>query len=799
MNKHCETLELHKIMNMLSELACNGETKKMISALSPWTETDRVKEELKKTEDAFELSVRLGTPPFYNFKDIKDSVKRAQSGASLTLRELLDICLMLRQIRGLYDYSVSKGETETSLDPLFTSLSPNKWLEDKIQNAVLSEDEIADTASAELADIRRKIARAGLRIRENLDRMIRSSEIQKSLMENIVTVRDGRYVLPVKSEHKGNVRGIVHASSATGSTLFIEPEAVVEANNDIRVLQGREQEEIERIIAELSSDCAAYGETLINDFMTCAELDLYFAKSNLGAKMKGCIPEISDNGILELKKARHPLIDPEKAVPVDITVGGDYSALIVTGPNTGGKTVLLKTAGLLTAMAMCGLMVPASDGTKIPVFKNILVDIGDMQSIEQSLSTFSSHMSNVADIINRADESSLILIDELGSGTDPVEGAALATAVIEELMSKGSRILVTTHYQELKLFAIETEGVENGSCEFDIKTLQPTYRLIMGSPGKSNAFSISSKLGIDDRIISKAQSLVSDGNRRLEEAVSRLDRSRRELERQSAELEQLKRQQKEMREALEKQREEFEAKKDEEFEKARIEAMRIVESCRYQSDRLLEELGDIRKEHSREEFDKRAAAAKSLSRSSLDKMYNEANPVRKNQLPEYTPPRPYRQGDSVILTDIGKKGVLAGNPDASGNVMVQLGIMKTKTNISRLRLAEEEKVTVGGQKTAKGKKGGVSRSKVSGKTERSGSMELDIRGCAVDEGIIEVDRFIDNAVMGGMSLITVIHGKGTGLLRQGIQRHLRSHPSVRSYRDGVYGEGENGVTVVELK
>lgn len=797
MNKHYKTLELHKIMNMLTDLACNGETRKMISGLSPVTDAGTVKKELKKTEDAFEMSVKMGTPPFYNFKDVRDSLKRAQSGASLTLRELLDICLMLRQIRGLSDYYISRGEEETSLDPLFSSLSPNKWLEDKIQNAVLSEDEIADTASAELANIRRKIAQAGIRIRENLDKMIRSSEVQKSLMDNIVTVRDGRYVLPVKAEHKGNVRGIVHASSATGSTLFIEPEAVVEANNDIRVLQGREQEEIERIIAEMSSDCAGCAETMINDYMTCAELNLYFSKSNLGAKMKGCIPEISEDGVLELKKARHPLIDPEKVVPVDITVGKDYSALIVTGPNTGGKTVLLKTAGLLTAMAMCGLMVPASDGTKISVFRNILVDIGDMQSIEQSLSTFSSHMSNVVSIIKTADENSLILIDELGSGTDPVEGAALAVSIIEELMSKGSRIFVTTHYQELKLFAIETEGVENGSCEFDIKTLQPTYRLIVGSPGKSNAFSISSKLGISDDIIAKAQTLVSDGNRRLEEAVARLEQSRKDFEKQSGELEELKKRQQELKEALEKQREEFEARKDDEFEKARVEAMRIVESCRFQSDKLLEELGDIRKERNKEEFEKRAASAKSMSRSSLDKMYNEANPVRKSSVGEYTPPRPYRQGDSVILADIGKKGILAGNPDAAGNVIVQLGIMKTKTNVSHLRLVEEDKVTVGNKK--KPPKGNVSRSKVSGKTERSGSMELDIRGYAVDEGIVEVDRFIDNAVMGGMSFITVIHGKGTGLLRQGIQRHLKSHPSVRSFRSGVYGEGENGVTVVELK
>lgn len=797
MNKHYKTLELHKILDMLSEQAGNDETRRMIAELEPETDIGKVKESLKKTEDAFELSVKFGTPPFYSFKDVRGSLQRAQSGSSLSLRELLDICSMLKQIRGLTDYHASCGDVQTVLDPLFEELSPNKWLEDKIQNAILTEDEIADTASAELANIRRKIAQAGVRIRESLDKMVRSADVQKSLMDNIVTVRDGRYVLPVKAEYKGNVRGIVHASSATGSTLFIEPEAVVEANNDIRVLQGREQEEIERIIAELSSDCAACAETMKRDYFTCAELNLYFAKSNLGAKMRATVPEISDDGILELKKARHPLIDAAKVVPVDISVGRDYSTLIVTGPNTGGKTVLLKTAGLLTAMAMCGMMVPAGDGTKISVFRHILVDIGDMQSIEQSLSTFSSHMSNVVQILKTADESSLILIDELGSGTDPVEGAALAVSIIEALMKNGSRIFVTTHYQELKLFAIERENVENASCEFDVKTLQPTYRLIIGSPGKSNAFSISSKLGIPQEIIDEAKSLVSDDNRRFEEVVAQLEASRRALDRQNTELARLRKEAEEKEQALEKEREEFEARKDDEFEKARTQAMRIVENCRMQSEKLLDELSDIRKERNKEAFDKRSSAAKSMSRSSLDKMYDEANPVRKRELKEYKPPRPYKRGDNVIVADIGKKGILASDPDSSGNVFVQVGIMKTKTNISHLRLAEEDKVTVGNKKKTSASR--VSKVGVSGKTERKSSLELDIRGCAIDEGIHEVDRFIDNAVMLNAGIVTIIHGKGTGLLRQGIQRHLRSHPSVKSFRNGVFGEGEDGVTVVELK
>ncbi|MGN0642335.1 MAG: endonuclease MutS2 [Huintestinicola sp.] len=792
MNKYYKILELHKIMDMLTEQASNEETKKMISAIEPVSDLEKVKTEIRKTEDAFELAVKFGTPSFLNFKNILGSLQRARSGAKLTLRELLDIGTMLRQIRNLSEYFSSCGEVEYSINYLFVSLTPNKWLEDKIFNAIISEDEISDLASPALANIRRKITQAGLRIRDSLDKMIRSSEIQKALQESIVTMRDGRYVLPVKSEYKGNVRGIVHASSATGSTLFIEPEAVVEANNDIRVLQGQEQEEIERIIAELSADCASCAETMKEDYHTCAELNLYFAKANLGAKMNASVPEISDDGIIDLRKARHPLIDKDKVVPVDVAVGEKYQALIVTGPNTGGKTVLLKTVGLLSAMTMCGLMIPVSDGSRISVFNNILVDIGDMQSIEMNLSTFSSHMVNVVKILKAADEHSLIIIDELGSGTDPVEGAALAVSIIEALMKKGSKLMVTTHYQELKMFAIERENAENASCEFDTKTLQPTYRLIIGSPGKSNAFSISAKLGLPGDIIKAAKELVSDDDRRFEEVVAQLDASRRALDRQNTELAALKKRQQEEAAALEKEKADFEAAKDAEFEKARIQAMRIVESCRMQSDKLLDELSDIRKERNKEEFDRRSAEAKGKSRGALDKMFDEANPVRKRELKEYKPPRPFRRGDNVLLVDINKKGILASDPDSNGNVFVQAGIMKTKTNISKLRLIEAEKVSYKNKSV-------VSKAQVSGKLSRSSSMELDIRGCAVDEGIHEVDMFIDNAVLVNAGIITIIHGKGTGLLRQGIQRHLKTHPSVRSFRNGVFGEGEDGVTIVELK
>lgn len=791
MNNYYKSLELHKILEMLSKEASNTKTKEMALALTPECDIDVVRSEMKKTSDAFDLSVKYGTPAFSNFKDIRGALHRASSGASLSLRELLDIAQMLYQVRMLSDWYKSTENEETSIGYLFVSLAPNKYLEDKIKNAVVSEDEISDMASHELANIRRKIAQAGVRIRESLDKLIRSSEVQKSLQENIVTMRDGRYVLPVKADFKGNVPGLVHATSATGSTYFIEPISVVEANNDIKVLQGEEQDEIDRIIAELSADCAAYAEALSADYVTCAEINLYFAKSNLGAKMRGCIPELSDDGVIDLKKARHPLIDKKKVVPVDIKLGEDYNALIVTGPNTGGKTVILKTTGLLSAMAMCGLMIPASDGSKVSVFDNILVDIGDQQSIEQSLSTFSSHISNVVKILDAANKKSLILMDELGSGTDPVEGAALAVSIIENMVAKGSKLLVTTHYQELKLFAIETPGIENASCEFDIATLQPTYRLIIGSPGKSNAFSISSKLGISDDIINRANELVSTENQRFEEVVAQLEASRRELEKQHDEIEKLKNEQAEKVAELDKEIADLNSKKESELEKARVQAMRIVESCRMQSEQLLDELADIRKQKEKSNFAQLAINAKSKNKSALDKMYDTANPVQNKEHKEYKLPRPLKRGDHVLVFDIDKKGILASDPDSNGNVFVQAGIMKTKVNVNKLRLLEPEKVTMQNKK--------ISTKNVRGKMQRTPSLELDIRGCAVDEGIHELDMFIDNAVLTGAGIITVIHGKGTGVLRQGIQNHLKKHPSVKSFRSGVFGEGEDGVTVIELK
>lgn len=793
MNSYYKTLELHKILEMLANETSNAKTREMALNIAPSTDLDEVCLEVKKTSDALELSSRYGTPNFLNIKDVSASLKKAGNGASLSLRELLDVAQVLVQVRYLTDWRKQCENIETSIGYLFSELSPNKYLEEKILSSIISEEEIADDASLELASIRRKIAQAGAKIRETMEKMLRSSSVQKCLQDAVITIRDGRYVLPVKAENKNSVPGLVHDTSSSGATLFIEPISVVEANNEIRVLKGREQEEIERIIAELSSECAQFAESINKGFSVSVELNLYFAKANLAARMRATAPVISNDGKINLKNARHPLIDKDKVVPININLGYDYQVLVITGPNTGGKTVALKTAGLLCSMVMCGLLIPVSDGSKVSVFKNILVDIGDEQSIEQSLSTFSSHMNKVIRILKEADENSLVLLDELGSGTDPVEGAALAVAIIEKLKSKGSKMLVTTHYQELKLYAIETSGVQNASCEFDVATLQPTYRLIVGSPGKSNAFAISARLGIPSDIIEYAKNLVSNENKRFEEVVGKLEKARQELEKQNEEIKRLKNEHEEKLQKLHEEIERFDKSKDAEFEKARIQAMRIIENVRMQSEKLIDELDALRKEKEKENFASLALNAKSSAKSLLDKMYNEANPVREKSNDDYVLPRPLKRGDHVLIFDINKKGILASDPDENGFVFVQSGIMKTKVNISKLRLMEPERTAPQTQSKK------ISTKNVKSKLERKVQMELDIRGKNSDDGIYELGMFLDNAVLSGVGLVTVIHGKGTGILRSAVHKYLKGHPSVKSFRLGVYGEGEDGVTIVELK
>jgi DNA mismatch repair protein MutS2 len=787
MNNFYETLELPKILEKLAECASNEYTKQTARELSPLTDVEAVRFECHKTDRALSLSSKYGTPPFRNFSDIRGSVKRAAFGASLTGKELLKIADILSQIRSLSDWYSSASDEEMPFSYLFVSLCPNKYLEEKIRDTFLTEDEIADTASPELANIRRKIAQTGVKIREHLSKMIRDSEIAVGLREQIVTMRDGRYVLPVKAEYKSKISGMVHAASGSGSTYFIEPAAVVEANNEIRILEGEEAAEIERILAELSKMCAEMKETLESDFLSCTELNLYFAKASLAAKMRAGLPEITDSGVVNLKKARHPLIDPKRIVPVDVALGENYSALIVTGPNTGGKTVLLKTVGLLTAMTMCGLLIPAADGSVVTVFEEILVDIGDKQSIEESLSTFSSHMGNVSRILQKCGKKSLVLLDELGSGTDPDEGAALAVSIIEKIKAAGAKQIVVTHFAELKIYATSTPGVQNASCEFNPDTLRPTYRLIIGSPGKSNAFYISKALGIPDDVIESAKTLLTEENLRFDEAVGSLEKERAETAAKNEairlELEAAKAKTAELKQQIE----EFEKRKKDELEKARVQAMRIVESCRLESETLLSEL---------REMQKKAAAggvseAKSKYKKAINSMYDTANPVNERGETTYRLPRDIKKGDDVLVFSLDKTGKVVSDPDNAGNVFVSAGNFKMKVNISGLRLIEPDE--------ARQEKEPAKPRKMNIRTDREAATELDIRGMNIDEGSMEADMFIDAAVMSGLHTVRIIHGKGTGVLRKGIQSHLKTNRSVKSFRSGVYGEGEDGVTIVELK
>ncbi|MBQ9383372.1 MAG: Smr/MutS family protein, partial [Ruminiclostridium sp.] len=550
--------------------------------------------------------------------------------------------------------------------------------------------------------------------------------------------------------------------------------------------------EIERIIKDMSEQVGMFSELLIQNISCILKLEEYFAKSNLAAKMTAVTPTITEEPVLKLNKARHPLIPKENVVPTTIELGESYTSLIITGPNTGGKTVSLKTAGLLTLMTMCGMMIPAGDSSVVGIFSKILVDIGDEQSIEQNLSTFSSHMTNIVHIIKAANERSLVLLDELGSGTDPIEGAALAVAILDHLRLKNSRVMATTHYQEVKLYAVEQEGVENASCEFDVNTLQPTYKLIIGVPGKSNAFAIAKRLGVTEDIIGHASSLVTDENRRFERVIESLEKSRQELDSLRSEAEINARNAKELSESLEKEREELEKQKEFELEKARTKANSIVEQTRFGADKLMEDLDKLRREKDKKDFSELVKSSKSKVNNTLDALYDKANPVTVKKKTKYVLPRDLRIGDTVKLMDVGSRGTVVSLPDAGGNVTVQTGMIKTKTKLDNLELVTEQ------QAPQKKKTGGVKKS-LQSNMDRKSSMELDIRGMMTDEGIMEVDRFIDNCLLAGIETVTIIHGKGTGALRAAVHQFLKHHKNVKSYRLGAYGEGEAGVTVAVLK
>ena len=784
MDKHTKALELDKILEMVAEECSSQDGAQLARELEPVHTAAEAQWLLGETDAAFVAMAKYGAPSFYGMKNVTNPLRRAQAGGGLGLRELLDIGATLRTIRGLTQWWGKSGNVTTALTPRFEVLAPNKYLEEKIFTCIVNEEEVADNASPALASIRRKIRAASQRVRDQLDKLIHSQAHQKHLQESIVTQRGGRYVVPVKAEFRGEVPGLVHDTSASGATVFVEPMSVVEANNEIRVLRSDEQDEIARILLELSGEAGSFADSIIESYHYAVELDLIFAKAQVAYKMKAVVPQVGEDGKIALHAARHPLIAKEKVVPTDITLGVEFDTLIITGPNTGGKTVALKTIGLLTLMAMCGLMIPAGEGSRVAVFRHILADIGDEQSIEQSLSTFSSHMVNIIHIFEVADNSSLILLDELGAGTDPVEGAALAEAIIQELRGRGVRLACTTHYAELKAYAIQTPGVENGSCEFDVATLRPTYRLLIGVPGKSNAFAITQRLGMDTAIVDRARELVSREGNAFEQVVGRLEEDRRKMEDELEALRASAAQAKANAEASQRLKDEAEAQAKKEIDRARQEAAQIVQKTRQRADALVGELEELRRQKNRQ----LSAEQKARLRSGLKELESSSDPVHQRRDDNYVLPRPLVVGDEVLLYDIDKEATVLELPK-DGTVLVQAGIIKTRVPLENVRLLSKRQL----------KKKNPTRTVTKNVSTPETSSSLDLRGQTVEEALMEVDNFLDRASRMHLSQVTIIHGKGTGALRTAVQQHLRRCSQVKSFRLGTYGEGESGVTIADLK
>ena len=782
MNRHYRTLELDKILEMLKEETSIEEAGELALAVEPQYSLDKAQELLTQTEDAHMLIGRFGAPSFGGISNVTNPLRRAEASGCLNTSELLSVARALRVIKGVRDWHAHCSGVNTSLDGYFRTLYTNPNLSDRITSCIIGADEISDGASRELADIRRRMRIAASKARETLEKIIRSSTYQKYLQEAIITQRDGRYVVPVKQEFRSQVAGLVHDTSSSGSTVFIEPMGVVNANNDIRVLKGEEEKEIERILFELSGMCAGCASEIIESYKTLVELNLIFAKAHLAYRMKAVRPVMNDEGVIDLKSARHPLIPKDKVVPTDIRLGEDFDTLVITGPNTGGKTVCLKTLGLLTLMAMCGMMVPAGDNSRLSVFRRVLVDIGDEQSIEQSLSTFSAHITNIIGIIKLANRSTLAVIDELGAGTDPVEGAALAVAILEKLRERGAKIAATTHYSELKEYALKTPGVENGCCEFDVTTLRPTYKLLIGVPGKSNAFAISKRLGMEDDVIDRARILTSAESRQFENVVESLEISRRELadELERARQATLDAQQKQAQAEKELERAKLEAKR--EVDMAKHKAQELAAKTRAQAYAIIDELEQAKKNS------KYDAEQKSKFKTGMKALEETADPIKESEKSDYKLPRELKPGDNVLIFDIDKKAVVLEKPEKD-SVLVQAGIIKTRVKLNNLRLLEDEKVTVPKRRERTVTKDVKSLAKT----------EIDVRGQTAEEAVMSVDSAIDSCMLSNIHMLTVIHGKGTGVLRSRIQNYLRHHKAVKSFRLGTFGEGESGVTIVELK
>lgn len=780
-------LELDQVLSLLADCAGSEGGKEGCRKLRPVSDLEEVELMLQQTTAASDLCTRKGNPAFSNVCDVSSSLERADRGGCLQPKELLAIGGVLRCARTIKGY-VSEDDKATVLDPLFNALTANKYLEDRIFGAILSEEEIADTASPELADIRRHMRIQAGKIRDSLQKVISSPAYSKFLREPIITIRQGRYVVPVKSECKNDVPGLVHDVSATGSTYFVEPMSAVNANNALRELELKEKKEIERILAELSSEAAAHAEDINMDYSMLVNLDVIFAKAKLAYRMRAWAPIMNDTGKVELRNARHPLIDPKKVVPISVRLGSDFDTMIITGPNTGGKTVTLKTIGLLTLMAECGLHVPAGDGSILSTFDAILADIGDEQSIAQSLSTFSSHMRTIVDVVEQCDDRTLVLYDELGAGTDPAEGAALAIALIEFSRKMGSRVVATTHYAELKLYAMRTGGVINASCEFDVETLQPTYKLLIGIPGKSNAFAISRKLGLPEDILKEAGDLVGKSDKDFEDVISQLEQQRQQMESARIEAEKLRQETAKIKRQSEDYQAQLQKEKEKAMESARREAQGIIDEARAAANLASEELKALRKQLQ----DSADTTGINQRQSELRRALNETEDrIRANQ-PTKERPQPAREilvGDTVELLKLGMKAsVLAINKD--GSYQLQAGIMKLTAKADEIYLLEHE--------NAYKAKGGHPAH--SGREMKMSAMasEIDLRGMDTVEAICVLDRYMDEAMRAKLSSVRIIHGKGTGALRQAVHQSLKRNKFVKKFRLGVYGEGEDGVTIAEF-
>ena len=780
-------LELDQVLSLLADCAGSEGGKESCRKLRPSSDLEEVELMLQQTTAASDLCTRKGKPVFSNVCDVSFSLERADRGGSLQPKELLSIGGVLRCARNIKGY-VSEDDKASILDPLFNALTANKYLEDRIFGAILSEEEIADTASSELADIRRHMRIQAGKIRDSLQKVISSPAYSKFLREPIITIRQGRYVVPVKSECKNDVPGLVHDVSATGSTYFVEPMSAVNANNALRELELKEKKEIERILAELSSEAAAHAEDINLDYNMLVQLDVIFAKANLAYRMRAWAPIMNDRGKIELRNARHPLIDPQKVVPISLRLGSDFDTMIITGPNTGGKTVTLKTIGLLTLMAECGLHIPAGDGSTLSTFDAILADIGDEQSIAQSLSTFSSHMRTIVDVVAQCDDRTLVLYDELGAGTDPAEGAALAIALIEFSRKMGSRVVATTHYAELKLYAMRTKGIINASCEFDVETLQPTYKLLIGIPGKSNAFAISRKLGLSEDILKEASDLVGKSDKDFEDVLSQLEQQRQQMESARLEAEKLKQETAKIKQQSEEYQAQLRKEKEKAMEAARREAQSIIDEARTAANLASEELKALRKQLQ----DSADTTGINQRQAELRRALNETEDrIRANQ-PEKSRPKATREilvGDTVELLKLGMKAsVLAINKD--GTYQLQAGIMKLNAKADEIYLLEQENPykTKGGHPAHSGREMKMTAM----------SSEIDLRGMDTVEAICVLDRYMDEAMRAKLSTVRIIHGKGTGALRQAVHQSLKRNKFVKKFRLGVYGEGEDGVTIAEF-